>query len=185
LGEIVSGSFDKIAFRDILSASPVSASLIPLFDSSSYTSNSNFPDYVVKNSLQDNSLTFSNKIGFYNFVSTGSYSLGLPSGSDFVEKFIIGIGVIDIFSEEVPSYWLANNSIKYTHNSHHFVKKDDTWSFNLYIEVGNSLLDKDGNEVEITSISEVLESETFYSLNVEDIDTYFQSDILVHNLPPK
>ena len=298
LEEIVSGSFNKIAFRDILSASPVSSSLIPLFDSSSYTSNSNFPDYVVKNSLQDNSLTFSNKIGFYNFVSTGSYHLG-----NIVEKFIIGSGsyyngksymsagkqiylmtpeknillrdryithktqitkcstdigiwewgrgqwmgyttasgslitmydestkqiqdidvgdvvksyqpiglpdeslgniyasysttdlsgsfasgsvVIDIYSEEVPSYWLANNSIKYTYKSNHFVKKDDTWSFNLDIEVGNSLLDKDGNEVEITSISEVLESETFYSLNVEDIDTYFQSEILVHNLPPK
>jgi hypothetical protein len=295
---LASGSFDKLAFRDILSASPVSSSLISLFDSSSYTTNTNFPDYVVKNSQQNQSLTFSNEIGFYNFVSTGSYHLG-----DIVEKFIIGSGsyyngksymsagkqiylmtpeknillkdtyithktkltkssldseiwswgrgaetgyttasgslitmydestkqiqdidvgdvvksyqpiglpdessgnpyalysttdlsgsfasgsvVIDIYSEEVPSYWLANNSIKYTYKSHHFVKKDDTWSFNLYIEVGNSLLDKDGNEVEITSISEVLESETFYSLNVEDIDTYFQSDILVHNLPPK
>ena len=93
--------------------------------------------------------------------------------------------MIDIYSEEVPSYWLANNSIKYTYQSHHFVKKDDTWSFNTLIELGNSLLDEDGNEVEITSISEVLESETFYSLNVEDIDTYFQSEILVHNLPPK
>ena len=50
---------------------------------------------------------------------------------------------------------------------------------------GSVVLDQDGNEVEITSISEVLESETFYSLNVEDIDTYFQSEILVHNLPPK
>jgi hypothetical protein len=297
---LTSGSFDKNEFRDILSASPVSSSLIPLFDSSSYTSNSNFPDYVVKDSLLDNSLLSSNTIGFYNFVSTGSYHLG-----DIVEKFIIGSGsyyneksymssgkqiylmtpeknillsdyyaphkvrltkgstdvgiwqwgggknheigyttasgslitmydestkqiqdvevgdvvksyqpiglpdessgnpyasysttdlsgsfasgsvVIDIYSEEVPSYWLANNSIKYTYQSHHFVKKDDTWSFSLDIEVGNSLLDKDGNEVEITSISEVLESETFYSLNVEDIDTYFQSEILVHNLPPK
>ena len=295
---LASGSFDKLAFRDILSASPVSSSLISLFDSSSYTTNTNFPDYVVKNSQQNQSLTFSNEIGFYNFVSTGSYHLG-----DIVEKFIIGSGsyyngksymsagkqiylmtpeknillkdtyithktkltkssldseiwswgrgaetgyttasgslitmydestkqiqdidvgdvvksyqpiglpdessgnpyalysttdlsgsfasgsvVIDIYSEEVPSYWLANNSIKYTYKSHHFVKKYDTWSFSFNIEVGNSLLDKDGNEVEITSISEVLESETFYSLNVEDIDTYFQSDILVHNLPPK
>jgi len=295
---LTSGSFDKLAFRDILSASPVSSSLISLFDSSSYTTNTNFPDYVVKDSQQDNSLTFNNKIGFYNFVSTGSYHLG-----NIVEKFIIGSGsyyngksymsagkqiylmtpeknillkdtyithktkltkssldseiwswgrgseigyttasgslitmydestkqiqdvdvgdvvksyqpiglpdessgnpyalysttdlsgsfasgsvVIDIYSEEVPSYWLANNSIKYTYISHHFVKKDDTWSFSLDIEVGNYLLDKDGNEVEITSILEVLEPETFYSLNVEDIDTYFQSEILVHNLPPK
>ena len=48
-----------------------------------------------------------------------------------------------------------------------------------------TLLDKDGNEVEITSISEVAQEETFYSLDVEDIDTYFTSDILVHNIPPK
>jgi len=53
------------------------------------------------------------------------------------------------------------------------------------MSTGDYLLDKDGNEVEITSISEVAQEETFYSLDVEDIDTYFTSDILVHNIPPK
>ena len=53
------------------------------------------------------------------------------------------------------------------------------------MSTGDYLLDKDGNEVEITSISEVAQEETFYSLDVEDIDTYFQSDILVHNLPKR
>ena len=53
------------------------------------------------------------------------------------------------------------------------------------MSIGDYLLDKDGNELEITSISEVAQEETFYSLDVEDIDTYFTSDILVHNIPPK
>ena len=52
------------------------------------------------------------------------------------------------------------------------------------IAVGDYFLDKDGNEVEVTSITEVAQEETFYSLDVEDIDTYFTSDILVHNIPP-
>ena len=52
------------------------------------------------------------------------------------------------------------------------------------ISVGDYLFDKDGNEVEITSKTEVAQEETFYSLDVEDIDTYFTSDILVHNIPP-
>ena len=47
------------------------------------------------------------------------------------------------------------------------------------------LLDKNANEVTITSIEEVQQSDTYYSLDVEDIDTYFLSDILVHNLPPR
>ena len=53
------------------------------------------------------------------------------------------------------------------------------------LSVGNYFLNSSEQEVEITSISEVSESVKQYSLDVEDIDTYFQSDIVVHNLPPK
>jgi len=69
----------------------------------------------------------------------------------------------------------------------YFTKIGDTWSWKMPDEmsVGDYLLDKDGNEVEITSKTEVAQEETFYSLDVEDIDTYFTSDILVHNIPPK
>ena len=55
------------------------------------------------------------------------------------------------------------------------------------LEAGDRMFDKDGNEITIVSKEEVvLENPiTFYSLDVEDIDTYFSSDILVHNLPSK
>jgi hypothetical protein len=69
----------------------------------------------------------------------------------------------------------------------YFLKQGSTWTWKMPddMSTGDYLLDKDGNEVEITSISEVAQEETFYSLDVEDIDTYFTSDILVHNIPPK
>ena len=51
------------------------------------------------------------------------------------------------------------------------------------IDIGDYFLDKDANEVQVTSKTEVAQEETFYSLDVEDIDTYFTSDILVHNIP--
>jgi intein/homing endonuclease len=67
-----------------------------------------------------------------------------------------------------------------------FTKQGDTWSWQTpdNINVGNYFLDKDANEVEITSKTEVAQEDTFYSLDVENIDTYFTSDILVHNIPP-
>ena len=53
------------------------------------------------------------------------------------------------------------------------------------INPDDKLFDKDGNWITVTSVEEKYLTETFYSLNVEDIDTYFSSDILVHNLPKK
>ena len=52
--EIVSGSFNKNTFRTILSSSPVSSSLTPLFDTGSFTtSNPYHPDFVVKDASKD------------------------------------------------------------------------------------------------------------------------------------
>ena len=52
---------------------------------------------------------------------------------------------------------------------------------------GDEFFDKDANEISIVDIQENYDEEdiTFYSLDVEDIDTYFSSDILVHNIPGK
>ena len=41
-------SFDKSKFRSVLDASPESASLVPLFNTSSFTASSKFPEYVIK-----------------------------------------------------------------------------------------------------------------------------------------
>ena len=71
--------------------------------------------------------------------------------------------------------------------SDYFVKRSGTWSWKRPrdINVGDYLLQEDNTELEVTSISEETGTKTFYSLDVEDIDTYFQSDILVHNIPGK
>ena len=106
-----------------------------------------------------------------------------------------GSVVVRTFESEAFGYMLVNGSIKipYSDQAMHkgiqyFTKIGDTWSWKKPDEglsVGNYFLNSSEEEVEITSISEVSQSVNQYSLDVEDIDTYFQSDIVVHNLPPK
>jgi len=307
--EIVSGSFNKTPFRTILSSSPESASLIPLFNTSSFSdTNAYHPDFVVKNPAQDGT-SFDNSILFHkyiaenptyqNAVSSGSLieTYIVPSGStvgtqgylkspkyeylmtpdrqilikkkdkldvSMAPKFVLsgdryhiqnallystpsgsnirmfddsqkqvqdvqvgdvvksylpvgmpdefffedwlsysttdlsgsvasGSVVVRTYQEDYYGYYLLNGSIKVPvmkqammKGARYFVKQLGTWSWvkPTDISVGDYLFDKDGNEVEITSKTEVAQEETFYSLDVEDIDTYFTSDILVHNIPP-
>ena len=118
------------------------------------------------------------EMGFVNY--TNSEIAGTMSGSV----------VMEVKSEQVDYHYLINGTLKLAGDNTQavvYVKQDNTWCWRYPSElaVNNTLLDKDGNELTITSISEVQESDTYYSLDVEDIDTYFLSDILVHNLPPK
>ena len=104
-----------------------------------------------------------------------------------------GSVVVRTFSEDFYGYYLINGSIKVPvmkqammKGGRFFTKQGDTWTWETpeNIDVGDYFLDKDANEVEVTSKTEVAQEETFYSLDVEDIDTYFTSEILVHNIPP-
>ena len=310
--DMTSGSFNKNTFRTILSSSPVSSSLIPLFNTASYTDNLNFPDFVSKKADVDAGL-FVNGLSFYSYhPNSSSYQNEIDSGS-LVEQYIIQSGsyedgksyldvgkithmltpneilylgkndqevghktsmakwnldergdewrlkpiqgktaasgslinmydgsqrqvqdieVGDVVKSYQPlgmpdetmdyvsytttdlsgsydsgsivvrtftdvaytfyGYYLLNGSIKIplqskSSDAYYFVKQSGTWGWrNPYqIAVGNYFLDTDGNELEITSKTEVQEDISWYSLDVEDIDTYFSSNILVHNLPPK
>ena len=312
--EIVSGSFNKATFRTILGSSPESASLIPLFDTGSFSSNNSYhPDYLVRNpSEHAKGPGGEYGIEFHKYNSgTNVYQNAVDSGSLLIEKFIVGSGsirnnegyahqhklevimtpdrniiardkdffandsapkyqssgdrwygkntimlstvsgslvkmfdgstkqiqdvqvgdivksylpvgmpdefsaqdwidysttnldgstmsgsvVVRTFESEAFGYMLVNGSIKipYSDQAMHkgiqyFTKIGDTWSWKKPDEglvIGNSFLNSSEEEVEITSLSEVSESVQQYSLDVEDIDTYFQSDIVVHNLPPK
>jgi len=116
------------------------------------------------------------------------------STSDLSGSVASGSVVIRTFNSNHYGHYLVNNSIKIPimnqslmKGSRYFLKQGDNWTFAKpsEISVGDYLFNKDGNEVEITSVSEVGEDNTFYSLDVEDIDTYFTSDVLVHNLPPR
>ena len=306
---IVSGSFNKTTFRTILSSSPESSSLIPVFNTGSFSdSNPYHPDFVVKNpsvdgTAYDNSILFHKYIAenptYQNAVSSGSLieTYIVPSGStvgtqgylkspkyeylmtpdrqilikkkdkldvSIAPKFILsgdryhmqnallystpsgslirmyddstkqvqdvqigdvvksykpvgmpdefffedwlsysstdlsgsvasGSVVVRTYQEDYYGYYLINGSIKVPvmkqsmmKGARYFLKQGDVWSWAkpTDIDTGDYFLDKDGNEVEITSKTEVAQEETFYSLDVEDIDTYFTSDILVHNIPP-
>ena len=307
--EIVSGSFNKNSFRTILSSSPVSSSLIPVFNTGSFSdSNAYHPDFVVKDPAQDgtsydNSILFhkynSDNPTYQNSVNSGSLieTYIVPSGSTIgtqgylkspkyeylmtpdkqiltkkKDKLVLSIApklilsgdryhiqnallystasgslirmyddstkqvqdvetgdvvksykpvgmpdefyfedwlsysstdlsgstpsgsvVVRTFQEDYYGYYLINGSIKVPvmkqsimKGARYFLKQGDTWTWAkpTDIDTGDYFLDKDGNEVEVTSKSEVAQEETFYSLDVEDIDTYFTSDILVHNIPP-
>jgi|TARA_B100000900_G_scaffold251474_1_gene214250 hypothetical protein len=306
---IVSGSFNKDTFRTILNSSPVNSSLIPIFNTGSFSdSNAYHPDFVIKNPAQDGT-SYDNSILFHKYVAeNNTYQSGVDSGSlietyivpsgstigtqgylkspkyeylmtpdrqiltkkkdklvlSIAPKFILSgdryhmqnallystasgslirmyddstkqvqdvevgdvvksykpVGMPDEFffedwlsysttdlsgstpsgsvvvrtlQEDYYGYYLINDSIKVPvmkqsmmKGARYFLKQGDTWSWAkpTDIDTGDYFLNKDGNEVEITSKTEVAQEETFYSLDVEDIDTYFTSDILVHNIPP-
>ena len=309
--EIVSGSFDKTTFRTILNSSPESASLIPLFNTSSFSdTNAYHPDFVVKDASKDgtaldNTILFhkynSSNPTYQNSVNSGSLieKYIVPSGStlsnqgyfkttkqdylltpdrqillkdkdrftfSYAPKFILsgdryhiqnalgvysspsgseitmydnstkqvqdievgdvvksykpagmpdefffedwydysstnlsgsvasGSVVVRTFSEDFYGYYLINGSIKIPvmkqammKGGRFFTKQGDTWSWQSPkdIGVGQRFLNTSGEDVLIETITEVSESMDFYSLDVEDIDTYFSSNILVHNIPTK
>ena len=114
--------------------------------------------------------------------------------TDLSGSFASGSIVVNVRTTDVYGYYLINNSIKLAANLQtmlegvrYFVKDGGTWQWKQpsSIQVGDYLLNNDGSELEITTKTEVAQEETFYGLNVEDIDTYFQSNILVHNIPGK
>jgi hypothetical protein len=116
------------------------------------------------------------------------------STTDLSGSVASGSVVVRTFEHNHFGHYLVNSSIKmpvmnqsYFKGARYFIKQGDTWSWGAPddISIGDYFLDKDGNEVEVTSKTEVAQEETFYSLDVEDIDTYFTSEILVHNIPPR
>lgn len=300
LKSIVSGSFNTNTFRSLLNSSPESSSLIPLFDSSSVSANTNAPDFIIKSPAGDGGLINNYKLYDWNgsnsvvvnavqsasvngdivenfivmsgssqnlrvnkivylmtptgqikltdlekapapYVSDGNdkytikgYGRTSASGSlinmydgttkqvqdvevgDIVKSFwpdgmtlndidyrdyttteltgsFSGSIVMGIYTSSKQEYYLVNGDKILSKDdiisteSDYFVKTSGTWSWKRPrdINVGDYLLQEDNTELEVTSISEETGTKTFYSLDVEDIDTYFQSDILVHNIPGK
>ena len=307
---IVSGSFNKNVFRTILGSSPESASVVPIFNTGSFSdSNAYHPDFVIKDPDTDGT-AFDNTILFHKYNSSNpTYQNSVDSGSTLIETYIVPSGstlsntgylkttkqeflltpdrhillrdkdrfdfsyapkfvlsgdryhiqnallfstasgssiqmfdgstkqvqdievgdvvksykpagmpdefffedwlsysstdlsgsvasgsvVVRNYNQEYYGYYLINGSIKIPvmkqammKGGRYFLKQGDTWSWGTPedIDIGDYFLDKDANEVQVTSKTEVAQEETFYSLDVEDIDTYFTSDILVHNIPP-
>ena len=120
---------------------------------------------------------------FSNFLN---YSTSDLSGSFMTGSVVVGSGV-----STTPHYYTISGS----NNREYICPKfgsvfannagSGTYIFkqNWRLDTDDKLFDKDGNEISIVDIQENHDEEgiIFYSLDVEDVDTYFSSDILVHN----
>jgi hypothetical protein len=174
---------DKWTHANQMMYSSASGSLINMFDGSTKQVQDVEVGDVVKSykpvGLPDESYTYD-----WLDYSTTDLSGSVASGSV----------VMRTMEYDHYGHILVNGSIKIAimnqsmmKGARYFLKQGDTWTFAKpnEISVGDYLFNKDGNEVEVTSVSEVGENITWYSLDVEDIDTYFTSEILVHNIPPR
>jgi hypothetical protein len=174
---------DRYHLSNALLYSSVSGSLIQMYDNSTKQVQDVQIGDVVKSYKP---VGLPDEFFYQDWLSYSSTNL---SGS-----VASGSVVVRTFEHNHYGHYLVNGSIKIPvmnqsmmKGARYFLKQGDTWTFAKpnEISVGDYLFDKDGNEVEVTSVSEVGEDNVYYSLDVEDIDTYFTSEILVHNIPPR
>jgi hypothetical protein len=114
---------------------------------------------------------------------------------DLAGSFFSGSVVVGKNESEASFYYTISGSNNQQYQRHQLASTFvfDSGSNNYRfrpgwdLQPGDKLFDKDGNEITIVSKEDTFVDNpvTFYSLDVEDIDTYFSSDILVHNLPKK
>ena len=97
--------------------------------------------------------------------------------------------VQDINFDFAYNYWDINNGAEKITGEHEMLYKpigEDTWMWQLVpgMKVGAHLMDKDGNEVEITSLQNVVDNDDGFEvvqIDVEPLDVYFGKSFLVHN----
>ena len=105
------------------------------------------------------------------------------------ESFTIhSASIQDINFDFVQSYWNINNGEERITGEHEMLYKpvgENTWMWNLAPNflVGGHLMDKNGNEVLITSLEKVQSEDGFevVQIDVEPLDVYFGKTFLVHN----
>ena len=97
--------------------------------------------------------------------------------------------VQDINFDFAYNYWNINDGDELITGEHEMLYKpigENTWMWQLVpnMKVGGHLMDKDGNEVEITSLENVVEDTDGFEvvqIDVEPLDVYFGKTYLVHN----
>jgi hypothetical protein len=96
--------------------------------------------------------------------------------------------VQDINFDFVQNYWNINNGEETITGDHEMLYKpvgENTWMWNLVpnMLVGGNLMDKNGEEVLITQLENVVSEEGFevVQIDVEPLDVYFGRTFLVHN----
>jgi hypothetical protein len=84
----------------------------------------------------------------------------------------------------VGSSYSINNGLLIASGTHiHFRKQNGTWNFceTTDLSIGDTFLNKNGQEVEIISIQEIDEKTIVYRLDVENTDLFIANGIITHN----
>jgi len=91
----------------------------------------------------------------------------------------------------MDGYWSVNDGLMKVTDEH------DLWTYTFtdnvgdarywkwrkpsQLQIGQSLLDHEGNLIEVTSIEKIEEEVEVVNIDVEPLDVYFAGGILVHN----
>ena len=125
---IVSGSFNKTTWRTILSTSPESASVVPVFNTGSFSDNNAYhPDFVIKDPDNDGT-AFDNSILFHKYNSSNpTYQNSVDSGS-LIETYIVPSG-----STLSSQGYLKSTKMEYllTPDSLELIKKKDKFDLTM------------------------------------------------------
>ena len=115
------------------------------------------------------------------FSSTDDMS-SLEASSATVEK---------IFYDYMDGYWNVNDGLikvteehdlwTYTFTDNSGDEKYWKWRKPSQLQIGQSLLDHEGNLIEVTSIEKIEEEVEVVNIDVEPLDVYFAGGVLVHN----
>jgi hypothetical protein len=102
---------------------------------------------------------------------------------NLIETEVKVVGILPFASQRIHNF---NNGLIETSESHaHFIKRGNDWFFEQArnIQVGDFLVDKTGNSIEITSIDVLQgdERKIVYSMDVENTDTYIANGLITHN----
>ena len=97
--------------------------------------------------------------------------------------------VQDINFDFAYNYWDINDGMEKITGEHEMLYKplnENTWMWQLVpnMRVGANVMDKNGNEVEITSLENVVDNDEGFEvvqIDVEPLDVYFGKTFLVHN----
>jgi hypothetical protein len=94
--------------------------------------------------------------------------------------------IVSITPVQVTEIVVINNLLKTTSNHKHLVKHDGIWSFvsASNVVVGDTMIDINNVEVEITSVETQQVEKMVYKMDVETLDVFYAENILTHNAKP-
>jgi hypothetical protein len=91
------------------------------------------------------------------------------------------VNIVETNYEEI--YSLNNGLLEATSYHLHLVNRNNVWKIREFntIKVGDKIIDKENNIIDVTSIELKQKSVTVYKLDVEGLDVYYANNILTHN----